>query len=146
MGSYIEHFIKYSFLPYLGSIIHDSSLSDHITNMLKIPTFFCPLGSGFIYPIVYLIFSLEHYKGTSNSVWPKLMILSLSTEPDFWVPYFLLGKAEARESFLTSPSSMLCISNSPPSSVHLISKQLSRVSTHFISTPTLFKFLPSLTA
>lgn len=30
------------FLPYLDNIIHDGHLSDHITNILKTPIFFCP--------------------------------------------------------------------------------------------------------
>lgn len=75
-------FIICYLFPYLGSLIHDVSLSDHITNMLKSPTFFCPLSSGLMYPIVHLIFSLEHCKGTSHSTRPKLIIFSHSAGCD----------------------------------------------------------------
>lgn len=47
------------FLPYLGSVIHNGSFRDHLTSFLKNLTFYCPLSSDLIYPIVYLIHLME---------------------------------------------------------------------------------------
>lgn len=67
-GRHVEYFFTCCLFSYPGNFIHNGSFSDHLTSMLKTPTFFCPLSSSFIYRIVYLVFFLEHFKDTINSI------------------------------------------------------------------------------
>lgn len=127
-------FIIHSLLPYLGSLVHDVSLSDHVTNMLKSPTSFCLLSSGFIYPIVHLIFSLEHYKATSNFSRPILMIFSHSVECDS----FSVMQGRTQRIFLDHSFFKCSIYPTHHQVLYTwFPKKLSRVSPHFISTATL---------